>query len=92
MDIVKDADPEKYIEKLPEKDEKTENYAMAEEIFRGIKDYGFCHSSHFLTEAITLAIEEGFSSVIDYLEARFKEAGDSFRDDRTQRDIPVKLR
>lgn len=65
---------------------------MAEEIFRGIKDYGYGHSSIFVTEAIIVAIAENISSVVDYLDARLKEADDAFRDDRTQRDIPKKLR
>ena len=65
---------------------------MAEEIFRGIKDYGYGHSSIFVTEPIIEAIKGNLSSVRDYLDTRLKEAEDAFRDDRTQRDIPKKLR
>ena len=92
MNVIKDADPQKYIEELPNAGQISENYVVAEEILRGIKDYGYCHSSHFLSEAIIIAIEENLSSVLDYLDARLKEADDAFRDDRTQRDIKKKLR
>lgn len=85
---TKEADPEKFIEEAPESEmaDRSENFAMAEEIFKGIKDYGYNHSSQFVTGAIIYAIEEGLHSVIDYLDARLKDAEDTFRDNRTQRD------
>ena len=93
MNIEKEADPKEYIEERPkEEGQIPENYAIAEEIFRGIKDYGYGHSSIFVTEPIIEAIRGNLSSVIDYLDTRLKEAEDAFRDDRTQRDIPKKLR
>ena len=57
LKIAKKADPNKFIEQLPEKENDNENLAMAEEIFRGIKDYGFLHSSHFLTDSIIDAVD-----------------------------------
>ena len=92
MNLKKDADPLKYIEETPKDVQTSENYAIAEEIFRGIKDYGYGHSSIFVTEPIIEAIRGNLSSVIDYLDTRFKEAEDAFRDDRTQSDVPKNLR
>ena len=92
MNLKKDADPLKYIEETPKDVQTSENYAIADEIFRGIKDYGYCHSSNFLSEAIIEAISENLASVLDYLDARLKEADDAFRDDRTQSDVPKNLR
>ena len=80
MNIKKDEDPLKYIQEMPDDNSISENYAIAEEIFRGIKDYGYCHSSHFISEAIIAAIEENLASVLEYLGARLKDADDSFRD------------
>lgn len=91
MNLKKDADPLKYIEETPKDVQTSENYAIADEIFRGIKDYGYCHSSNFLSEAIIEAIRENLASVLDYLDARLKEADDAFRDDRTQSYIPKNL-
>ena len=53
---------------------------MVEEIFRGIKDYGFLHSSHFITGAIISAIEKGMPSVRDYLEKRLKDVDHCFKE------------
>ena len=78
LGIKKGADPHKFIEKLPETEEETENLAMIEEIFRGIKDYGFLHSSHFIMDAIIIAVGEGMPSVRDYLKERLKDSEHSF--------------
>ena len=51
---------------------------MIEEIFRGIKDYGFLHSSHFIMDAIIMAVGEGMPSVRDYLKERLKDSEHSF--------------
>ena len=64
---------------------------MAEEIFRRIKDYGYLHSSHFITKAISRAVEERIPSVQEYLGARLKDADDFFRDNRTQKEIKSNL-
>ena len=56
---------------------------MADEIFRGIKDYGYYHSSQYISDAVIKAIHENISSVIEYLSARLKDAEETFRDNRT---------
>ena len=46
------------------KEEKgSENLAMADTIFKSIKDYGFLHSSHFISEALNEAILVELDSV-----------------------------
>ena len=39
------------------------NLAMADAIFDGIKDYGFMHSSFFITEAVTKATKMSLPSI-----------------------------
>lgn len=47
------------------------NLAMADAIFEGIKDYGFMHSSFFITEALTKATKMSLPSIFEYLENSF---------------------
>lgn len=53
-----------------EKMEAAENDAMAEVIFKYIKEYSFLHSSPFINDAIIKAIEISIPSIGDYLESR----------------------
>ena len=41
---------------------------MAEVLFKGIKDYGFMHSSHFISEAVIKATSLGLNSIKKYLD------------------------
>lgn len=50
----------------------SENLAMVEILFRGIKDYGFLHSSHFITDAVIEAIRLGLPALREYFDARLK--------------------
>lgn len=50
--------------------EAAENDAMAEVIFKYIKEYSFLHSSPFINDAIIKAIEISIPSIGDYLESR----------------------
>ena len=42
---------------------KSENFAMAEAIFRGITDYGFMHSSFYVKDAVIEATKIGLDGV-----------------------------
>ena len=53
--------------------EATENEAMAEVIFKNLKDYGFMHSSHLINEAIIQATKLALPSIGDYLDSRLKQ-------------------
>ena len=59
---------------------------MAEEIFKGIKDYGFMHSSRFTTDAVTEATKLGLACMRNYLDLRMKTVDHCF-DLKTQRSI-----
>ena len=45
---------------------------MADAILDGIKDYGFMHSSYFITEAITKATKMSLPSIFEYLDNRLE--------------------
>ena len=47
---------------------RLQNIAMAEVLFKGIKNYGFMHSSHFISEAVTKATSLGLKSIKKYLD------------------------
>ena len=49
------------------------NYAMAEIIFMGIREYGFMHSSFQITEALIKATILPLPGVGKYLESRMKD-------------------
>ena len=59
---------------------------MAEVIFRGIKDYGLFHSSHFTIDAVTEATRQGLPSIKEYLESQMKEF-DHFLEQKAQNGI-----
>ena len=59
---------------------------MVEVIFRGIKDYGFLHSSHFITDAVIEATRQGLPSMREFLDARLKDIKHCF-DSKTQKAI-----
>ena len=59
---------------------------MAEQIFLGMKDYGFMHSSHFTTAAVIEATRLGLPSMKEYLDQRLKLVEHSF-DSKTQQAI-----
>ena len=63
-----------------------ENYAMAEVIFAGLKDYGFMHSSFFIVEAVTKATQKGLPAILDYLDHRMKTIDHGF-DSKTEHAI-----
>lgn len=46
---------------------------MADAILDGIKAYGFMHSSHFITKAVTQAIKMSLPSIKEYLEHRMED-------------------
>ena len=52
---------------------------MGEVLFRGIKDYGLLHSSHFTVDAVIEATFLGLGSMKDYLDARFKNIEHNFQ-------------
>ena len=54
------------------------NYAMAEVIFMGIKEYGFMHSSYQVTEALILATRLALPGVAEYLESRLIDVEHQF--------------
>ena len=49
------------------------NYAMAEIIFMGIREYGFMHSSFQITAALIKATILPLPGVGKYLESRLKD-------------------
>ena len=59
---------------------------MADEIFRGIKDYAFLANSHYITDSITVAVSQGRASVLEYMKNRLKPIKHSFgfHDAKTQ--------
>ena len=59
---------------------------MADQIFLGMKDYGFMHSSHFTTAAIVEATKLGLPSMKEYFELRLKNVEHSF-DSKTQKGL-----
>ena len=59
---------------------------MAEFIFSQIKNYGFMHSSYFITNAVIEATKEGLKSMLVYLDSRYQEVYHTF-DQKTQHDI-----
>ena len=54
------------------------NYAMAEIIFMGIREYGFMHSSFQITEALIKATILPLPGVGKYLESRLKDVKHQF--------------
>ena len=52
---------------------------MAEVIFKGIKDYGFMHSSYQVTEALILATKVALPGVAEYLESRLQDVKHEFK-------------
>lgn len=57
----------------------TENEAMAEVIFKNIKEYGFMHSSQLINESIIQATKLQLPSLGDYLESRLKQVSHCFQ-------------
>ena len=55
------------------------NTAMADAIFEGIKNYGFMHSSFFVTEAITEAVSISLPSIFEYLDNALQSVNHSFQ-------------
>jgi len=55
-----------------------ENTAMANIILAGIKDYGFMHSSQFITYSLVAAVKYNLPSICDYLEASLKVVDHTF--------------
>ena len=76
-----------YKEKRSHEDlRNVENYAMAEVIFTGLKDYGFMHSSFFIVEAVTKATQKGIPAIKEYLDHRLKDVDHCF-DSKTEHAI-----
>ena len=63
---------------------------MVEVIFDGIKDYGFLHSSHFITDAVIEATRLGLPSMREYFDARLKNI-EHFFQSKTQPGIKKDL-
>ena len=57
----------------------TQNIAMAEAIFGYIKDYGFMHSSYFITDAVIEASKLYINNIGDYLDSRIMKVSHSFK-------------
>ena len=72
--------------KQREFENKSNNMPMAEVIFYGIKQYGFMHSSQFITEAVIAATRLGLESLREYLETRMMRVDHCFPNN-TQHDI-----
>ena len=64
---------------VPLGDQKAfENKPMAEYIFTKVKDYGFMHSSQFLTNSVIQATRLGLPSMLKYFDSRLKEVSHTF--------------
>ena len=63
---------------------------MVEVIFCSIKDYGFLHSSHFITDAVIEATRQGLPSMREYFDARLKNIQHFFHF-KTQKGIKKEL-
>ena len=60
--------------------------ALANLVFENITDYGFMHSSNFISPAILNAVEIGADFVNTYLEQSLKEV-DHFFKQKTQYEV-----
>lgn len=74
LDLCMGVSTQRYFEEDSENNfetiEAAENEAMAEVIFKYMKEYSFLHSSPFVNDAIIKAIEISIPSIGDYLESR----------------------
>ena len=56
----------------------SKNIALADIMFKYVAEYGFMHSSYFMTTTIMKALKVNLPSIGEYLDSRLQECGHSF--------------